>query len=100
MQDKIDFSDFSHATNTDDEWFTDGQYHYNYSGQRGLWKGARNHEGKWIGASKVNPNTEKKEVSLLVHQGRLFVRHADWPDMPFQEYDPEILEPLADQPVF
>ena len=100
MQDKIDFADYGHATNANDEWCTNGHFHYNYSEVRGLWKGARNHEGKWIGAAKVNPSTEKKEVSLLMHQGRLLIRHAAWPDMPFQEYDPEILEPLAEQPKF
>ena len=40
------------------------------------------------------------ELSLLVHQGRLLIRHADSPNVPFEEYDPEILEPLTEQPKF
>ena len=40
------------------------------------------------------------ELSLLVHQGRLLIRHADRPNVPFEEYDPEILEPLTEQPKF
>ena len=97
MQDKINFADASHSTYAEDQWVTDGQFHYTYNRVRGLWKGARNQEGKWVGATKVNPNLAgMKELSLLVHQGRLLIRHADYPDMPFMEYDPEILEPLTE----
>ena len=78
-----------------DAFAADKDYFYSYSEYRGLTKACKGPLGNWKAVVAVNSACKGlKCVSMVVHQGKLLVRHDGVRDVPFVEYDKDTLQPV------
>ena len=78
-----------------DAFAADKDYFYNYSALRGLTRAIKGPLGNWKHVDKINEELKGlKSVSMVVHDGKLLVRHEGLTDTPFVIFDKETLKPV------
>ena len=78
-----------------DAFAADKDYFYNYSELRGLTRASKGPLGNWKEIDAINSDCKGlKCVSMVIHQGKLLIRHEGQNDQPFVEYDKCTLMPV------
>ena len=78
-----------------DAFATDDYFYYYYNEDRGLTKIKREKSGNWQKIEKVNEACKGwKCVSMILHRGKLLVRHSGIKNQLFIEVDRESLQPV------
>lgn len=82
-----------------DAFTADKDFFYNYSELRGLTRAVKGPLGNWKQIDKINEECKGlKGVSMVIHEGKLLVRHEGIKDHPFVIYDKDTLKPLDEAP--
>ena len=78
-----------------DAFAADADHFFNYSELRGLSRASKGPLGNWKKVEAINTECKGlKGVSMVVHNGKLLVRHSGIKDQPFVEYDKDTLKPV------
>ena len=77
-----------------DAFATDKDFFYNYSELRGITRAIKGRNGNWKSISAVNSDLKGlKGVSMVIHDGKLLLRHSGLTDEPFIILDKDTLKP-------
>lgn len=78
-----------------DAFAADKDFFYNYSELRGLTRAVKGPLGNWKNVDAINTECKGlKGVSMVMHNGKLLVRHDGIKDVPFAVYDKQTLKPV------
>ena len=84
-----------------DAFTADKDFFYNYSELRGLTRAVKGKAGQWKRIDAINADcTGLKGVSMVMHDGKLLVRHSGLKDAPFIIFDKDTLKPAVNATQF
>lgn len=82
-------------TMTYDAFAEDKDYIYNYNEFRGMTRATKSRTESWKEVDVLNADCKGlKCVSMVIHDGKLLVRHASLKDEPFVEFDKATMKPV------
>ena len=99
LLDSEDVSD--QITMSYDAFTADKDFFYNYSELRGLTRAVKGSAGQWKRIDAINADCKGlKGVSMVMHDGKLLVRHSGLKDEPFTIFDKNTLKPAENATKF
>ena len=76
-----------------DAFASDKDCFYNYSELRGLTRALKGPQGNWKKVLAIKEDCKGlKGVSMVIHDGKLLLRHSGAPDQPFLLFDTDTLK--------